>query len=150
MLFHPVYFGLYWIQKLEILTVSFKNIQWCGGSAPFPDYKNRVSKCLKYSFKSNDMSQWVNVKLNQSTYDYIKLYIGYFLMLCDQPILVRGTIKIFLILIIPIYRLFTIDKRATLKIIFWVKFFLRGVVFIRLNDHWTTACVRRRHNLTVN
>ena len=78
MLFHPVYFGLYWIQKLEILTVSFKNIQWCGGSAPFPDYKNRVSKCLKYSFKSNDMNQWVNVKLNQSTYNYIKLYIGYF------------------------------------------------------------------------
>ena len=24
------------------------------------------------------MNQWVNVKLNQSTYDYIKLYIGYF------------------------------------------------------------------------
>ena len=31
--------------------------------------------------------------------------------LCDQPILVRGTITIFLILIIPIYQLFTIDKR---------------------------------------
>ena len=36
---------------------------------------------------------------------------GTLLMLCDQPILVRGTITKFLILIIPIYRLFTIDKR---------------------------------------
>ena len=36
---------------------------------------------------------------------------AYLLMLCDQPILVRGTITIFLILIIPIYWLFTIDKR---------------------------------------
>ena len=35
----------------------------------------------------------------------------FFIKLCDQPILVRGTITMFLILIIPIYRLFMIDKR---------------------------------------
>ena len=38
------------------------------------------------------------------------LLCEYILKLCDQPILVRGTIKIFLILIILIYRLFTIEK----------------------------------------
>ena len=42
---------------------------------------------------------------------FLRPVIGYIVKLCDQPILVRGTITIFLILIIPIYRLFTIDKR---------------------------------------
>ena len=49
--------------------------------------------------------------ISQIVKNYKELGNGFFLMLCDQPILVRGTIKIFLILIIPIYRLFTIDKR---------------------------------------
>ena len=34
-------------------------------------------------------------------------------MLCDQPILVRGTITLFLILIIPIYRLFINTKTVS-------------------------------------
>ena len=41
-----------------------------------------------------------------------KMTKSYLLKLCDQPISVRGTITIFLILIIPVYRLFTIDKRG--------------------------------------
>ena len=72
-------------------------------------------KCFYSSGKINNVKNKPSLKLRKI------ILIVYVLKLCDQPILVRGTITMFLILIIPIYWLFMIDKRrVNLKVQFSV------------------------------
>ena len=89
----------------------------------------------KLCFQASDFNQWlalppslifpmqsrntINLKTKPRVFKehdpiLTMIKVGKMVMPCNQPILVKGTIKIFLILIIPIYRLFTIDIREEL------------------------------------